>query len=303
MAADDSDDNGVSIAADRLTLDGGTIQDGANRDAALTHGAVADARNHLVDGVKPTLESITAGGKHVVLAYGEALDNDSEPSAASFVIRIGSAKRNVTGVGVKGSTATLTLVSAADLGQSVHVTYGVPGTSPLSDRAGNAAAAFANQAATIAFPMDSLDVTGDGEFNADDALAMFYAYRLGAELGDGSNNLGTEQNRKTVLSGLVSKGAATDSELKGVLVKANAWAAQAEGADLNGDGRFDDEDALVLYYALRLATLVGDGAAGGLARYQAQLLESLWGQTGKTPDSTDLLEMVWKASLLREAVR
>ena len=47
VVANENDADGVSIAADSLELNGGTIQDAANQDATLTHAAVAaDSASH-----------------------------------------------------------------------------------------------------------------------------------------------------------------------------------------------------------------------------------------------------------------
>ena len=54
----DLDTNGVSIDADALGLNGGSIKDGAGNDAILTHGAVADDSDFPVDGVPATVSSI-----------------------------------------------------------------------------------------------------------------------------------------------------------------------------------------------------------------------------------------------------
>ncbi len=51
----DEDADGPSIAADQLTLNNGTIQDGSENDAHLAHDAVTANVNQVVDGVKPTV--------------------------------------------------------------------------------------------------------------------------------------------------------------------------------------------------------------------------------------------------------
>ena len=43
-------------------------------------------------------------------------------------------------------------------------------------------------------------------------------------------------------------------------------------ADVNGDGRLDADDALVMYYAYALESLLGDGDRGGVARFRETLL-------------------------------
>lgn len=55
VQAGDTDTDGVSIGADKITLNGGTIRDSAGNDAVLTHAAVPAVASHLVDGVRPTV--------------------------------------------------------------------------------------------------------------------------------------------------------------------------------------------------------------------------------------------------------
>ena len=53
-----NDSNGISIDANKLTLDGGSIKDQYDNNADLTHDAVASDSEHKVDGVSPTISSI-----------------------------------------------------------------------------------------------------------------------------------------------------------------------------------------------------------------------------------------------------
>ena len=54
----DRDSDGVAIGANAISLNGGTIRDGAGNDAVLTHGAVAAVSRIKVDAVAPTVSSI-----------------------------------------------------------------------------------------------------------------------------------------------------------------------------------------------------------------------------------------------------
>ena len=54
----DEDNDGVAIAANALSLNGGTIEDAAGNGAVLTHDAVAPNSSFLVDGVPPTISAI-----------------------------------------------------------------------------------------------------------------------------------------------------------------------------------------------------------------------------------------------------
>ena len=58
VAKGDLDLDGVAINANSVVLNGGSIRDGAGNDAALTHSAVAEDSNRIVDGVPATVRSV-----------------------------------------------------------------------------------------------------------------------------------------------------------------------------------------------------------------------------------------------------
>ena len=58
VAVGDSDTDGISIAADKLGLNGGSIKDVADNDADLSHSAVSTQSGHKVDGIRPTITSV-----------------------------------------------------------------------------------------------------------------------------------------------------------------------------------------------------------------------------------------------------
>ncbi len=64
VAENDQDDDGVSIAANKLSEAGGTIQSAGGVTATLTHNAVSDQASHTVDGVRPIINTVahTSGG-------------------------------------------------------------------------------------------------------------------------------------------------------------------------------------------------------------------------------------------------
>lgn len=62
VALNDSDDDGIAIGANKLTLNGGSIKDVGNNDATLTHDAVPADDGHKVDGedtTDPTVSSVS----------------------------------------------------------------------------------------------------------------------------------------------------------------------------------------------------------------------------------------------------
>ncbi len=154
VVAGDEDSDGISVAANKLTLNGGTIKDAADNDATLTHGLLAAQSGHKVDGVAaPTLESAVVNGTSLKLNYNEALDTGSTPATSAFSVSVAGTAQTPTGVAVSGQTVTLTLGTAATAGQTVTVSYTVPGTNPIQNMAGRDADALSSQAAT--------NVTGD----------------------------------------------------------------------------------------------------------------------------------------------
>ena len=139
---DDEDDDGVSIAADQLRLNGGTITDRANNAAFLTHTAVTTQSGHRVDGVRPKLVSTggaVANWETLTLTYDEPLDGSSRPETGDFTVSGGDRARTVTGVRVNGSAVELTLDSGAEHEEAgIRVSY-TPGTNPIRDLPGNQA--------------------------------------------------------------------------------------------------------------------------------------------------------------------
>ena len=139
MVADgDIDTDGVSIAAGRIALNGGTINDFADNPAVLAYETVPPQPGHAVDGVRPALQGAAVSGDTLTLTYNEALDEDSTPAADDFTVDVASAERRVVEILVNGSTVTLTLVSEVTPGETVTVSY-TAGTRPIRDAAGNAA--------------------------------------------------------------------------------------------------------------------------------------------------------------------
>ena len=57
----DTDTDGVAIGENKLTLNGGSIKDGADNAADLSHDALAAQPDHQVDGVRPTISIVSLG--------------------------------------------------------------------------------------------------------------------------------------------------------------------------------------------------------------------------------------------------
>ena len=89
VVAGDSDPDGVSIEANRLSRGGGTIRDGSQNDAVLEHDALADNTQHKVDGVAPVLvdpDAAVVNGATLTLTYDEALNGSSRPATSAYTV-------------------------------------------------------------------------------------------------------------------------------------------------------------------------------------------------------------------------
>ena len=106
------------------------------------------------DEVDPVvLSGARIDGDRLVLVYGGALDEASVPDGGDFAVAVTDSvdgavwQPTVAGVSIGGRSVTLTLSSPARHADTVAVSY-APGAAPISDTAGNRAAALDAHAAT-----------------------------------------------------------------------------------------------------------------------------------------------------------
>ena len=152
VVAGDTDDDGVEVAQNALTANGGTIRDIVGNAAVLAHAAVAADTVNRVDNVAPTLMTATVESNILTLTYDELLDASSAPAPEDYTLAVRVSTfdvvRNVTAVTVSGPTVRLVLVSFDNiiLGVNsdyiVRLAYAATAANPLRDLAGNRAAGF-----------------------------------------------------------------------------------------------------------------------------------------------------------------
>ena len=186
MVADgESDADGVSIEANRLTLNGGTIRDGSNNNAVLDHEEVAPDSGHKVDAVKPRLAAsggAVVDGTRLTLTYDEALDGGSRPVSGDFTVSGGDRARAVTRIVVRGASVELTLDVGVEHGEAgIQVSY-TPGMNPIRDAVGNEAEGLSRVPVTNDTPdttsptVSSLAITsnpgGDQIYAAEDEIEV-----------------------------------------------------------------------------------------------------------------------------------
>ena len=162
VAATDPDDHdGVSWAADALSLNGGTIKfthsDPALQVAAgLDHDAQGALPGQKVDTMKPEFSEASVNGTSLVITFTEEL-NTTAPANAAFTVKktpSGGSETTLAKTGtpsISGRTVTLTLASASSVtstDKDVKVAYAKPATNPIKDLAGKEADAFGDQDVT-----------------------------------------------------------------------------------------------------------------------------------------------------------
>ena len=287
---DVEDDDGVSIEANKLTLNGGTITDRARNTAVLTHTAVSAQSGHLVDGEKPELVETggaVVNGAALTLTYDEPLDGSSTPPASAYTVTGGSSSRTVTDVALSGSAVLLTLDPAVDHGETgIRLSYRVPtraGESPLRDLVGNAAARLSNQPVTNETPdttaptVSKLEITSnpgtDRTYAVDDEIQVTVTFsetvevtgtpRLTLELGGGTRTAAYEGGSSTAALVFVYEVADGDSDTGGVSVEGDSLSggtirdAAPNNAELDHDGLSADSDHKVDGVKPRLASTGG----------------------------------------------
>ncbi len=136
--AGEEDEDGMSVEAGTIALNGGTIRNAANDDADLAYSGLTAQSGHKVDSVSPgLLLDPIVNGAALTLVYREVFDTSVSPAASVFTVTVGSGARTVSGFSVTGDTVSLTLDPAVDHGDDV--TIAVAYTTSLRDSAGNAA--------------------------------------------------------------------------------------------------------------------------------------------------------------------
>ena len=170
----EEDTDGVSIEANRLSLNGGTIEDAADNPADLAHEAVAAQAGHKVDGVRPVFVSAAVDGASLTLTYGEALDEGSRPAPGDFTVQVDGTARSVSGVSVSGSVVILTLNPAVAHGDTgIRVSY-TPDANPIRDAVGNDALGLSSRSVTntTGAPNTAPQITSPSSFDVPENQAM-----------------------------------------------------------------------------------------------------------------------------------
>ena len=180
----DLDEDGISIGANRLDLNGGSIKDEDGADAALSHDAIENQGNHLVDGIPPVvlrLAVISDPGADETYTTGDVIQVGvlfSEPVVAmtgtpALPILIGERQRLASfAQSILDAAVFAYVVRAEDQdedGVSVDADALLVGGKGITDAAGNAAilthdaleAEAAHKVAGVSLPITSIQFVSD----------------------------------------------------------------------------------------------------------------------------------------------
>ena len=97
------------------------------------------------------LQSAAIDGAELTLEFSNTLDATSRPAASSFVVKVRGTAVSLSSsnpVSISGSTVTLRLRSAVTAGDTVTVSYTVPGANPIKDDAALEAPSFTDEPVT-----------------------------------------------------------------------------------------------------------------------------------------------------------
>ena len=245
----DEDTDGVSIDANSLSLNGGTIKDRSKNSAELGHDGLAADAGHKVDGAGPDLSESNGAevdGTTLTLTFDEPLDGSSTPQASAFRVTGGDTTRMVADVALSGSMVLLTLDPAVEHGETgIRVSYTVPtgmGTSPLQDVLGNEADRLSNVPVTNETPdttpptVSKVEITSnpgtDRTYAADDEIQVTVTFsetvevsgtpQLSLELGRGSRTATYEGGTGTAALVFAYEVSDGESDTDGVGVEADS---------------------------------------------------------------------------------
>ena len=177
VAANDEDTDGLSVEANKLSANGGTIKKTADTsvDAVLTHAAVAASANHKVDGVKPTL--VTTGsnapktsldGTKIILTFSEAIGSVDR---TEITVKLGTADQTTTADSINGTKVEITLTTALS-STDTDVTVEL-GADAVTDVPGNGIAAVSATSVTRILPPGKPTLTLAAKDQSIDATVVF----------------------------------------------------------------------------------------------------------------------------------
>lgn len=147
VALGDEDRDGIAFNGNTLDLNGGTIKDVALNDAVLTFTTISAVSTASVDGVIPTVTSVTTATNGLTLIISSSETPSSVALTASwFAVSVNGVNNVVTSATQSGAKVNLTLTFGVVAGDTVSLTYTDPTAAnnvyAFQDVAGNDYASF-----------------------------------------------------------------------------------------------------------------------------------------------------------------
>jgi len=142
VASGDVDRDGISLSANTLALNSGSITDAAPNSASLTHVAISNSLLLRVDGSPPVAGTpqTSSNGSTIAITFDETL-SATAPQASAFSILVNGVSNSISSASISGQTIELTLNFSIISSATVTVAYTDPtsgnDTNAIQDEAGN----------------------------------------------------------------------------------------------------------------------------------------------------------------------
>jgi uncharacterized repeat protein (TIGR02059 family) len=153
VTSGDVDRDGISLSANTLALNSGSITDAALNSASLTHVAISNSLLLRVDGSSPVAGTpqTSSNGSTIAITFDETL-SATAPQTSAFTVLVNSVSNSVSSVSISGQTIELSLNFSIVSSATVTFAYADPtsgnDTNAIQDEAGNDAASISTVSVT-----------------------------------------------------------------------------------------------------------------------------------------------------------
>lgn len=153
VTSGDVNRSGISVLANALALNGGSITDASQNIADRAHSAIVPSLSYQVDGTSPSAPSLmtASDGSSITLTYSETLSATTAANTA-FIVSVNGVTDTVTGTSIALKNLRLFLTFNITSSATVTLTYSDPtagnDANAIQDEAGNDAPSFTSASVT-----------------------------------------------------------------------------------------------------------------------------------------------------------